>query len=104
MGVSQKSRRESDKKNIMPPSVTVTTGTPALTDTAVKFKESANIKWDFDKHCTKQIPQVYTKEDFGYEGKDFVLTKPFKILTDEAVEILRSIILHDPNLPKYCRF
>ena len=47
---------------------------------------------------------LYTAEDFGYEGKEFVLTKPFKILTDEAVAIARDIILFDQRLPQYCRF
>merc|ERR1719436_490284 len=61
--------------------------------------------WDFDKHCTKQVPEYYTKEFFGHEGdKDFALTKPFTILTPEGVAIARSCVMSDPNFPRFCRY
>ena len=71
-----------------------------------------NYHWDFERHCTQQTPEILTKADLGYTSNEhgeqdngkLGMVKPFKILTDEAVEICRDIISNDPNLPKYCSF
>ena len=53
--------------------------------------------WEFEKHCSQIKPETLSTKDLGYSFDTFAITKPFKILTDEAIEICRHIILHDNN-------
>merc|ERR1712071_175189 len=62
-------------------------------------------QWDFERHCTQEIPDIFTKEFFGHASDTgFAMTKSFQILTPEAVSIIRNIVLTDSNVQKYCRF
>merc|ERR1712178_348826 len=68
-------------------------------------KMSSSIpKWNFDLHCTKQIPKVLSQKDFGYENSSFAFAHKLKILTPEAVKISLSIIKNDSKIKKNCRF
>lgn len=71
---------------------------------SVPFRHEEIPDWDFDKHCTQIIPETVSCRDLGYDVDAFGITKPFKCLTDEAVEICRHIVLHDKNLKKYCAY
>merc|ERR1712178_426170 len=68
-------------------------------------KMSSSIpKWNFDLHCTKQIPKVLTQKDFGYSSNEFAFASNFKILTPDAVKISLDIIKNDEKVKKNCRF
>jgi len=71
---------------------------------SIPFDHSEIPNWDFDLHCTKIIPDTVSVRELGYASDAFGITKPFKILTDEAIEVARHIVLHDRNLKKYCAF
>ena len=45
--------------------------------------------WEFEKHCTQIKPETLSTKNLGYNFDTFGITKPFKILTDEAIEICR---------------
>ena len=70
------------------------------------FKEKIWPEWNFEKHCTNILPEkVHTMEDLGHENdKTFAITAPFCVLTDEAIQIARDIILHDEKVRKHCKF
>ena len=61
-------------------------------------------KWNFDIHCTQNIPETLSQRDFGFDNDDFAMTKPFQILTPEAIQISLDIIKNDEAVKKYCRF
>ena len=33
-------------------------------------KPFKNYHWDFDKHCTKEVPEILTKQDLGYNSDE----------------------------------
>jgi len=63
-------------------------------------------KWDFDRHCTNQLPdKILTMQDLGHENDDsFGVTAPFTVLTEECIKIARDIILNDQKVRKHCKF
>jgi len=63
-------------------------------------------EWDFEKHCTKQLPEKnLTMHDLGHEGDhSFAITCPFTVLTPEAVKICREIVLNDQKVRQHCKF
>ena len=65
---------------------------------------SSTTKWNFDSHCTKQIPIVSTQKYFGYESNEFGVASSFKILTPEAVKISLDIIKTNEKIQEKCRF
>lgn len=61
-------------------------------------------KWNFDLHCTKQIPKSLAQSDFGYDSNEFAFASNFQILTPEAVKISLDLIKNNQTIKDNCRF
>ena len=71
---------------------------------SIPFNHDEIPDWNFEKHCTQIKPEILSTKDLDYSFDTFGITKPFRILTDEAIEICRHIVLHDENIKEYCMF